>query len=64
MKFVQGDVRNTADLFRVIKGENIDRIIRLAAVLTSISQKNPILAFNLNIGGTINVLETARIIGI
>ena len=61
MKFIQGDVRNAVDLFRVIKEEGIDRVIHAGAVLTLGAQKDPLLASQVNIGGTLHVLEAARI---
>jgi len=64
IKFIQGDVQNVVDLFRIIKEENISRIIHAAAVLTPVSQKDPLLACHVNIGGTLNVLEAARIMKI
>jgi len=61
MKFIQGDVRNVVDLFRVIKEEGIDRVIHAGAMLTLGAQKDPLLASQVNIGGTLHVLEAARI---
>jgi len=61
VKFIQGDVRNVVDLFRIIKEEKVDRIIHAGAVLTLGAQKDPLLASQVNIGGTLHVLEAARI---
>ncbi|MDR0437673.1 MAG: GDP-mannose 4,6-dehydratase, partial [Bacteroidales bacterium] len=42
----------------------IDGIIHLAAILSAVGEKNPQLAWNININGTMNVLEVAREKGI
>ena len=43
------------------KEEGIDRVIHAGAVLTFGAQRDPLLAFQVNIGGTLHVLEAARI---
>ncbi len=65
-KLLHGNVLNPFDLARIIKEENIDRIIHTAAnpLLTSGAQKNPYDAIELNIMGTANVLEAAKTFGI
>jgi nucleoside-diphosphate-sugar epimerase len=66
VKLVQGDILNPLDLARVIREEGVTRIIHTAAnpLLTVGAQDNPYPAINLNIMGTVNVLEAARIFGI
>ena len=64
-KLYRGDIRNK-DILRIICKENkIDLIIHLAAmagVRTSIA--NPELYYEVNVNGTLNLLEVARINGI
>lgn len=64
VKFVRGDVLNVTELLRTIKEEIIDRIIHTVSLLTADSQASPVSAYKINIGGTINVLEAARIMNI
>jgi len=60
---VKGDVLNPLDLAKVIKEEEITRVIHTAAnpMLTVGAQQSPYTAIRLNIVGTVNVLEAARI---
>jgi nucleoside-diphosphate-sugar epimerase len=66
IRIVQGDVLNPLDLTRVIREENITHIIHTAAnpMLTVGAQQNPYAAIHLNILGTANVLEAARVFGV
>lgn len=60
--FVHGDVRSRNDIFSVINNCSPDVIFHLAgqvAMTTSIS--NPILDFEVNTVGTLNLLESVRI---
>ncbi|MDP2718414.1 MAG: NAD(P)-dependent oxidoreductase [Dehalococcoidia bacterium] len=63
VRLFPGDVLNSLALARVIKEENITRIIHTAAnpMLTAGAQQDPYGAVRLNIMGTANVLEAARI---
>lgn len=47
-------------IIQLIKKYNINIIIDLAAILSATGEKTPILAWNVNINGLINVLEIAR----
>ena len=60
---VQGDVLVVHYLYRVIKSFDVSRIIHTAAnpLLTVGAQKAPYQAIQLNIMGTANVLEAARL---
>ena len=66
MKLVQGDVLNPYDLTRVIREERITQIIHTVAnpMLTPGAQRDPYNATQMNIMGTMNVFEAARILGI
>jgi nucleoside-diphosphate-sugar epimerase len=66
IELVQGDVLKPFSLVQAIRQHSIDRVIHLAAnpMLTAGAQKDPYSAIELNIMGTVNVLEAARIHGI
>lgn len=53
------DVIEKDSIIRLIKKYNINHIIDLAAILSATGEKNPMLAWNININGLINVLEIA-----
>jgi nucleoside-diphosphate-sugar epimerase len=54
------DVTDADKMFEVAKKYEVDSIIHLAALLSATAEKNPLLAWNLNMGGLVNALEVAR----
>ncbi len=54
------DALNVEELVDTIKKYNVDIIINMAAILSATGEKNPNLAWNVNMNGLINVLEIAR----
>lgn len=54
------DINDAKKLTEIIKKHNIDSIINFAAILSATGEKNPMLAWNVNINGYLNVLEVAR----
>lgn len=46
----------------IAKRNNVDTIIHLAALLSAVAEQKPQLAWNLNMKGLYNALETARIL--
>lgn len=58
--FVQLDVLDTKALSETIDKYEVDSIVHLAAILSAVGEKNPQLAWNVNINGTVNVFEVAR----
>lgn len=58
--FVQLDVLDTKAIAETIDKYEIDSIVHLAAILSAVGEKNPQLAWNVNINGTVNVFEVAR----
>lgn len=54
------DVTNFNDLKNIVTENGINQIYLLAAALSAKGEKNPIWAWNLNMGGLLNVLELAR----
>ncbi len=57
---VQGDVRNKVSLETIIKTKSITEVYHLAGLLSVGGEKNPDLAWDVNINGLRNVLELAR----
>ncbi|MBO9128806.1 L-threonine 3-dehydrogenase [Bacillus sp. 165] len=54
------DVTDANLMFDIAKKYEVDTVIHLAALLSATAEKNPLLAWNLNMGGLVNALETAR----
>jgi len=54
------DVVNGEDVSGIVRKYDIDTIYHLAAILSAIGEKNPQLAWKVNVGGLYNVLEVAR----
>lgn len=54
------NVENANEIATVVKKYNIDTIIHLAALLSATGEKDPVKAWNVNMGGLFNVLEVAR----
>ena len=63
---VAGDILRPLSIVDVLKSHNITRIAHTAAnpLLTLGAQREPYAAINLNIMGTVNVLEAARVTGL
>jgi nucleoside-diphosphate-sugar epimerase len=49
-----------ASLDSIITKEGVTQIYHLAAILSALGEKNPVQAWDLNMGGLLNVLEVAR----
>ena len=62
--FYKGDVTRLSDLLEAVKTYEINRIVHLAALLPPTSEDRPHLGMTVNIQGTNNVFETARLVGI
>lgn len=54
------DVADAAALAAVVKRHRITQVYHLAAALSASGEKHPTWAWNLNMGGLLNVLELAR----
>ncbi len=54
------DALETDALINVVKKYKIDAIINMAAILSGTGEKNPMLAWDVNMNGLINILEIAR----
>jgi nucleoside-diphosphate-sugar epimerase len=66
LTLIGGDVLRPLSIIDVLRTHGIDRIVHTAAnpLLTLGAQKDPYAAINLNIMGTVNVLEAARVTGV
>jgi UDP-glucose 4-epimerase len=62
--FVQADVSDLDALCSIIESHGIDRIVHSAAILARTCQENPTLAVNVNVVGSLNVLEAASRLGL
>lgn len=60
--FIQSDIRDFKDLDRIIKENKIEQIYHLAAIVSvQESIKNPLLSSDVNVRGTLNILEASRL---
>lgn len=63
-RYVKLDVRKPDHIRRAIKEEGITDIFHLAALLSASGEKNPYLAFDINVNGTFNILREAADAGL
>ncbi|MBN2537931.1 L-threonine 3-dehydrogenase [candidate division WOR-3 bacterium] len=54
------DVAKKESVVEVIEKHGIDSIVHMAAILSAVGEKNPQLAWDVNINGLYNILEIAR----
>ncbi|WP_096155519.1 MULTISPECIES: L-threonine 3-dehydrogenase [Bacillus] len=54
------DVTDAKLMFEIAKTHEVDTVIHLAALLSATAEANPLLAWNLNMGGLVNALEVSR----
>lgn len=54
------DVRDALALNRMVEECQCDTLFHLAALLSAVAEKKPLLAWDVNMNGLLNVLETAR----
>jgi nucleoside-diphosphate-sugar epimerase len=58
--FEFGNVTDRASLDKIVKKYDIDTVYHMAAILSGAGEKDPHLAWDVNINGLYNVLEVAR----
>ncbi|WP_321312878.1 NAD-dependent epimerase/dehydratase family protein [Halarcobacter sp.] len=59
--FIKADIRDFYELTKIIKNHNIQYIYHLAAIASvQISIRNPLLSNEVNVKGTLNVLEASK----
>lgn len=61
---VRGDVQEITYLIDTVKKFGITHVVHTASLLTAESQRRPWTALSVNVGGTVNILETARIMNL
>lgn len=64
VKIVSGDISNWVHVVDAVKSNNVDRIYHSAAILTIECEDSPAAGFRVNIVGTMNILEAARILNV
>ena len=64
-QFIEADIRNFEEINKIIKDKQIEEIYHLAAIVSvQESILNPLLSNEVNLKGTLNILETARLNGV
>ena len=61
---VVGDVLDLPSIIHTIKHYEVERIIHMAAALPDLCEANPLMGFRINVEGTLNVFEAARLMDI
>jgi len=61
---VRGEVQDLATVIGTIKKFEITHIVHTASLLTVASQERPMTALNVNVVGTVNILEASRIMDV
>ena len=64
IEFEAGDILDLPRILDVIKRHNITHIVHAAAFVGAVSAANPALSIQVNVVGTVNVLEAARLFDI
>ena len=64
VKTVRGDLSNFPEVANVVKDYGITEIYHMGGVLTLVSDRNPWAWFQVNVAGTYNVLEAARLFSV
>jgi len=64
IRYIQGDVSNLNEVLHAVKNERIDLIYHLAALLTIDAETDLVRALRVNVDGTVNVLEAARVLDV
>jgi len=61
---VAGDVLDLPRLIHTIKHYGVERIIHMSTLLIGPLEANPFMAYRVNVDGTMNILEAARLMDI
>jgi len=62
--FATCDVRDTAALAHLVDAYDVDTIYHMAAILSAAGERDPMLAWDVNVNGLVSVLEVARVRGL
>ena len=61
-EFIEADIRDLEQIDKIIKEQQIEQIYHLAAIVSvQESIQNPLLSNEVNVKGTLNILELARL---
>jgi len=63
VKVVQGNLANASEVYNTVRDNGIHKILHLGAMLSSPCEASPWAALQVNVLGTVNVLEAARLFG-
>ncbi len=58
--FEQTDVRDAERLREIIRRHDVDTVVHMAAILSAKGEREPLLAWDVNVRGLLNTLELAR----
>jgi threonine 3-dehydrogenase len=61
--WVQGDLTYPAEVNDAVRTSRADSVFHLAAILSATGERIPFRAYRVNMDGTVNVLEAARLFG-
>ena len=64
VKVIPGNLTNWSEVFNAIKENNVEGIYHLGSMLSLPSQENPWASFEVNVCGTMYVLEAARLFNV
>ena len=64
VKIVSGDITNWVHVVDAVISNNIDCIYHMAALLGKDCERSPATGFRVNVVGTMNILEAARMLGV
>ena len=64
VKIVQGDLTNLVHVLEAVKDNDIDCIYHAGAMLPPVTEQRPSAAYAVNVTGTLNILEAARLLGV
>ena len=62
--FVRGDVTDRAGVMEIVGRQPLEAIVHLAGIVTMGCERDPELCLRVNLGGTANLLEAARLSGV
>jgi len=64
VEVIKADLTNWSQTLDAVKVANVDTIYHMAAILPPASEVNPAAGYAINLTGTYNVLEAARLLGV
>jgi threonine 3-dehydrogenase len=62
-EFVRADISSWSEVMNVVKSQPFDCVFHMAAMLSLPSEANPWAAHQVNVTGTLNLLEAVRLVG-